>query len=322
MMSAPYRVLLTDRAWPSLDLEREILASANAELIEAPDDSEQTLVSLAEDVDAIATCWAQVTQRVIEAAPKCRIVARLGIGLDNIDIPTATRLKIPVTNVPDYCIPEVADHTMGLILALNRKIAFFDREAKQGRYDLRSAGPMNRLAGQTLGLIGFGRIARAVRERALGFGLDVLAHSPSGNDYGTGCKMVSLSELLAKSDYLSLHAPSSKSTHHLLNADTLSQMKSGAFLVNTSRGGLIDHKALWESVQSGQLSGVALDVFDPEPPNLEDPLYSDDRVIVTPHAAFTSEESLCDLRTRACKQILAVFQGEQPANLVNPEIHE
>lgn len=321
-MSAPYQLLLTDRAWPNLDLERDILSSGNVELIEAPDDSEETLISLAHDADAISTCWAQVTERVIEAAPKCQLVARLGIGLDNIDIPTATRLKIPVTNVPDYCIPEVADHTLGLMLALNRKIAYFDRQAKQGHYDLRSAGPMNRLTGQTLGLIGFGRIARAVRERAVAFGLHVIAHSRSGNDHGSGCRMVSLSELLAQSDILSLHAPYTKATHHLLNEESLTQLKAGAYVINTSRGGLIDHQALWKMLQTEQIAGAGLDVFDPEPPDLTQPMFQDDRVIVTPHAAFTSEESLIHLRTRVCQQVLEVLQGGQPANLVNPEIYE
>jgi len=321
-MSPGYRVLLTDRAWPNLDLEREILLSAKTELIEAPDGQEQTLINLAADVDAIATCWANVTQKVIEAVPKCRIVARLGIGLDNIDIPTATQLRIPVTNVPDYCIPEVADHTMGLLLALTRKISLFDREAKQGDYNLAAAGPMFRMQGRTLGLIGFGRIARAVRERALSFGLNVIAHSNSNRDYETGCEMVTLDELLRRSDYLSLHAPHNKSSHHLINAKTLAQMKPGAVLLNTSRGGLVEHSSLWRAIQDGLIAGAGLDVFDPEPPDLNQPLYKDSRVIVTPHAAFTSEESLIDLRTRVCGQILQALQGEQPENVVNPEIYE
>jgi len=274
-MSPGYRVLLTDRAWPKLDLEREILLSAKTELIEAPDGQEQTLINLAADVDAIATCWANVTQKVIEAVPKCRIVARLGIGLDNIDIPTATQLRIPVTNVPDYCIPEVADHTMGLLLALTRKISLFDREAKQGDYNLAAAGPMFRMQGRTLGLIGFGRIARAVRERALSFGLNVIAHSNSNRDYETGCEMVTLDELLRRSDYLSLHAPHNKSSHHLINAKTLAQMKPGAVLLNTSRGGLVEHSSLWRAIQDGLIAGAGLDVFDPEPPDLNQPLYRD-----------------------------------------------
>ena len=321
-MSSGYRILLTDRSWPNLDLEREILSSGHAELIEAPDGDESTLIQFASNVDAIATCWARVTQQVIETSSQCRIIARLGIGLDNIDLPTATRLGIPVTNVPDYCIPEVADHTMGLLLSLSRKIAQFDQEAKQGIYDLSGAGPMFRLQGRTLGLLGFGRIARAVRERALSFGLPVIAHSTSNRDYETGCEMVSFEELLSRSDYLSLHAPHTNASHQIINTETLSRMKPGSLLLNTSRGGLVDHSALWQAIQSGQLAGVGLDVFDPEPPDLSQPLYRDVRVIVTPHAAFTSEESLIDLRTRVCQQILQALQGEKPANVVNPEIYE
>lgn len=321
-MSALYRVLLTDRAWPSLDLERDILAQGNAELIEAPDDAEATLISLAADADAIATCWAQVTSDVIDAAANCRIISRLGIGLDNIDVSAATAKKIPVTNIPDYCIPEVADHTLGLLLGMTRKIAWFDQKAKQGQYDLSAAGPMYRLEGKTLGLFGFGRIARAVRERALSFGLTVIAHSASQRDYETGCEMVSLEDLLGRSDYLSIHAPLSPHTRQLFDKQAFTRMKSGVYLINTSRGGLIDHAALWEAIQSGIVSGAGLDVFDPEPPNLSDPLFQDSRVIATPHAAFTSEESLVDLRTRVCQQILLVLQNEQPENLVNPEIYD
>lgn len=317
-----YSVLLTDRAWPSLDLERELLAKVGAELIEAPDGDEETLCELAKSADAIATCWAHVTARVIESAPKCKIVARLGIGLDNIDIETATQRSIPVTNVPDYCVPEVADHTLALLLALVRKISHFDREIKQGRYDLLAAGPMNRLEGRTLGLLGFGRIARAVRTRALAFGLNVIAHSNSGNDYGTGCEMVSLEELLSRSDIVSLHAPLTQQTHQLIDSERLSVLKPGAILINTSRGGLIDQAALLEALAAGHLAGVGLDVYDPEPPELSDPLIRHPRVIATPHAAFTSEESLRDLRTRVCGQISDILSGRRPEQVVNPEIYE
>jgi D-3-phosphoglycerate dehydrogenase len=290
-------------------------------LIEAPDGDEATLCELAKSADAIATCWAHVTARVIEAAPKCKIVARLGIGLDNIDIAAATRRSIPVTNVPDYCVPEVADHTLALLLALVRKISHFDREIKHGRYDLLAAGPMNRLEGRTLGLLGFGRIARAVRTRALAFGLNVIAHSNSGNDYGTACEMVSLEELLSRSDIVSLHAPLTEQTHQLIDSERLSVLKPGGILINTSRGGLIDQAALLEALDAGHVAGAGLDVFDPEPPELSDPLIQHPRVIASPHAAFTSEESLRDLRTRVCGQISDILSGRQPEQVVNPEIY-
>lgn len=319
-MSA-FTVLLTDRAWPDLELERRILAEAGAELLEAPDDSETTLASLAPRADAIATCWAKVTANVIDAAVKCRHIARLGIGLDNIDLSAASRRKIPVTNVPDYCIPEVADHTLALLLALSRNIAQFDRQARWGVYDLKHAGPMTRLEGRTLGLLGFGRIAQAVRKRALAFGLRVIAHAPSLDDRGTGCEMVSFETLLSQSDILSLHALLNPTTAQILNSARFASMKPGAMLINTSRGGLVDEQALWVALQSGLLAGAALDVFDPEPPDLSQPLFRDERVLTTPHAAFTSQESLLDLRERVCRQISSALQGARPSNVVNPEIY-
>jgi D-3-phosphoglycerate dehydrogenase / 2-oxoglutarate reductase len=320
-MSREFRVLITDRAWPDSSIEREILSGVGAQLVEAPNGDEATLVKLAREADAIGTNWAQVTEKVIRAVPRCRIVARFGIGLDNICIKTATELGIPVTNVPDYCVSEVSDHALALILACARNIAFFHRRTKAGQYDLSAGPPMRRLKGATLGLVGFGRIAQELYPKARAIGFDVIAHSPHANDHGTGCSMVPLEELLRRSDFISLHAPLTDSTQGLLGDRQFEQMKPTAFLINTSRGGLIDHAALWRAISSGRLAGAGLDVFDPEPPDLSLPLFRDDRVIVTPHAAFTSEESLQDLRTRAAQQIADALQGRRPANVVNPEVY-
>jgi D-3-phosphoglycerate dehydrogenase len=320
-MSSRYRVLLTDRPWPDSQLERELLARFDAELIDAPNGDEPTLVSLARDCDAIAVCWANVTANVIRAAPRCRVVSRVGVGLDNISVETATELGIPVTNVPDYCVPEVCDHTLALILACARKVAFYNQQAKSGVYELQAGAPLRRLTGQTLGLVGFGRIARAVFDKAQALGLEVIAHSRSNDDYGTGCRMTSLNELLAASDYISLHAPLSAETADMFAAAQFAAMKPTAYLINTSRGGLIDHTALWSALRQGQIAGAALDVFDPEPPDLSQPLYLDPRVIVTPHAAFLSEESLRELRTRAMSQVATVLRGKRPEHVVNPEVY-
>ena len=321
-MAAKYRVLLTDRAWPDFDLEREILEQADAETVEASAQDEKTLVELASGVDAIGTCWAQVTDAVIRAAgEQCRIISRFGIGLDNIALSTASELRIPVTNVPDYCVEEVADHTLALILACARKISFFHLRTKRGEYNLQAGPPLRRLAGQTLGLVGLGRIGRAVFAKAQAFGLHVIAHTPSANPYDTGCRMVSFEELLTTSDFISLHLPLDDSIRHQFSAEEFRKMKSSANLINTSRGPLIDHDALHEAIATNQIAGVALDVFDPEPPDLSQPLYRDERVIVTPHAAFLSEESLIALRTTATQQIADVLNGKKPSNLVNPEIH-
>jgi D-3-phosphoglycerate dehydrogenase / 2-oxoglutarate reductase len=311
------RVLITDAPWGDADLERQLLTPAECEVLLAPADDEQTLADLAGDVAAIATCWAPVTAGVINAASQCRHVARLGIGLDNIDIPAATARGMIVTNVPDYCVEEVAHHALALLLAHARQVAFFHQQTKQGIYDLQAAGPMRRLNQQTLGLIGFGRIARRLREMALGIGLSVIAHTPSGNDYGTGCEMVSLEEVLSRSDFLSLHAPLTDDSHHLIDAAGLSRLRPTAFLINTSRGGLIDHDALWQALHENRLAGAGLDVFEPEPPDLSQPLFLDERVILTPHAAFVSQESLVELRRRVAQQILDVLGGRTPEHIVN-----
>lgn len=311
------RALFTDRPWGNSDLEREILAPIGVEVIEATNGDESTLVALAKEADAIATCWAKVTENVIAAAPRCRIICRMGIGLDNIALPAATARSIPVTNVPDYCIEEVADHTLALLLALSRNIGFYHLRTKRGEYDLKAGPPMRRLAGQTLGLLGLGRIGRRVAEKARGLGLRVIAHTRSGDDHGTGCPMVSLDTLFQESDFLSLHAPLTPATRHILDERALRQMRPHAVVLNTSRGPLIDPEALATALRENRIAGAGLDVFEPEPPDLADPLYRDERVIVTPHAAFVSEDSLIDLRQRVARQIAARLTGSVPENVVN-----
>ena len=320
-MSAKFRVLLTDRAWPDFELERAVLEEVDAEVIEAPDQNEATLIRLARDVDAIGTCWAHVTESVVQAATRCRTIARFGIGLDNIAVDTATQLRIPVTNVPDYCVDEVSEHTLALLLACARKVGFFHLRTKHGEYDLQQGPPLRRISGQTLGLVGLGRIAKALVPKARALGLNVVAHSLSSNDYQTGCHMVSFYQLLQLSDYVSLHLPLNDDNHHLFGMPEFQQMKQSAYLINTSRGPLIDHNALWQALEQNQLVGAALDVFEPEPADLSLPLYQDERVIVTPHAAFLSEESLTKLRLSAALHIAEALKGQRPQNVVNPEIY-
>jgi len=316
-MTTRFRVLMTDRAWPDTELEREILREADAELIEAPTTDEATLIRLAQNVDAIATNWARVTEPVIRGCPGCRIVARLGIGIDNIAVSVATELGIHVTNCPDYCVTEVSDHALGLLLACARRIGFFHLRTKRGEYNLGAATTMRRLSEQTAGLVGLGHIARELVPKLRALGLKVLAYTPSGSDHGTGCQMVSLQDLLEQSDFISLHAPYLPETRHLIDADQIRRMKPTAYLINTSRGGLVDAAALWTALQENRIAGAALDVFDPEPPDLTDPLYCDERVIVTPHAAFVSAESLHEMRSQAMNQVVQALRGERPNNLIN-----
>ncbi|MAG93966.1 MAG: dehydrogenase, partial [Planctomycetaceae bacterium] len=264
-METKHRLLITDRAWPNCSIERDMLTELGVEIIEAPDQDESTLVSLARDVSAIATCWAPVTEAIVRAAKQCRGIARFGIGLDNIAVDVATELGIPVTNVPDYCVEEVSDHALALMLSCARNVAFYHHRTKQGEYSLKSGPRMRRLAGQVVGLVGLGHIGRRLAAKLHALNPNVWAHTRSGNNHGTGCKMVSLDELLAGSDFVSLHCPLTSDTRHLIDRAALATMKPTATLINTSRGALIDHVALDEALQSEKLAGAALDVFDPEP---------------------------------------------------------
>jgi D-3-phosphoglycerate dehydrogenase / 2-oxoglutarate reductase len=319
--AARFRILLTDRAWPDTNIEREILATVGGELMEAADTSEAVLCALAAEADAIAANWAPVTSAVVRSARNCRVISRTGIGLDNIAVATATELKIPVTNVPDYCVGEVADHALALVLACARNIAFFHLHTKRGEYRLQEAPPMPRLKGKILGLIGLGHIGRNLAGKARALGLQTIAHTASGRDHGTGCPMVALDELLAQSDFVSLHAPLVPATRHLLGLQQFEKMKRSAYLVNTARGGLVDHAALAAALERKLIAGAGLDVFEPEPPDLSGALYRDERVIVTPHAGFVSQESLCELRTRVARQIVEALSGRRPECVVNPEVY-
>jgi D-3-phosphoglycerate dehydrogenase len=314
------KILITDIAWPDLLIEEEILKQAQAQPVLAPDTDERTLVRAAADCSAIMTCWAQTTAEVMDACKECRIVARYGIGLDNIDVAHCTKQGIPVTNVPDYCVGEVADHTLALLLALARKISFSDSQIKAGRYDRQAGYPMNRLSDKTLGIIGFGKIGREVARRAQAFGIKVVVHSRSLTAVKAAeqhVRSVPLEVLLSQSDFISLHLPLSKDTSHLLGKNEFDIMKSGTFLINTARGGLIDHDALLEALNSGQLRSAALDVTDPEPLSHDHPLVVHERVIQTPHAAFVSEESVAELRTRTAKEVVRALKGIPLQHRVN-----
>lgn len=315
-----FRVLITDFAWPDVEIERTVLATVDAELVVAEKTDAASLAELAKTCDAIMTNWAKVPEAVITANPACKIIARLGIGLDNIDVACCTRLKIPVTNIPDYCLIEVAEHALAQLLSLSRKIAYYHHATKSGVYKLQAGPKLRRIEGQTLGIVGLGNIGRKLAEKAMPLGLKVIATSRSGRDVPPGVTLVDFETLLATSDYVSLHLPLVPETKHLMNATTLAQMKPTAYLVNTARGGLIDQNALAEALKAGHLAGAALDVQDPEPPDLSQPLWNDERVVVTPHAAFVSEESLTNLRSRVAKQVCDRLTGNTPENVRNPEV--
>ena len=322
-MSERIKVLVTDYAWSTLEPERNILSSIGADLIVAEDELETTFVKHAPNVDAILTNWAKVSTRVIESAIKCQVIVRYGIGLDNIDVETATRLGITVVNVPTYCLEEVSDHAMALILSLARKIPRLDQEVKKRGWD-RNIGPqMYRLRGQKLGLIGFGKIAQLIVPKAQGFGLQVMAYSPTLTDERVqkfNVQRVDLEKLVTTSDFISLNCPLTPQTHHLINAQRLQSMKPTAYLVNTARGDIIDNNALHEALNKGWIAGAGLDVLPEEPPSPDLNLLDLDNAIITPHAAFWSEESIYDLQVTAAEEVVRVLTSQMPLSLMNPEV--
>jgi D-3-phosphoglycerate dehydrogenase len=316
-----FNVLLTDYAWPDVEIERHTLAGIDAALIVAEKGQQDaaSLAALAKEhqVDGIMTNWAKVPEAVIAASPKCRIVSRLGIGLDNIEVAYCTSRNIPVTNVPDYCLIEVAEHALALLLALSRKVTWYHLATKAGRYELQAGPKLRRIEGQTLGIVGLGNIGRKLAEKANALGMRVIATSRGGTSTATAVQIVSLDDLLRQSDYVSLHLPLTPATRHFIGPAQFARMKPSAYLINTARGGLIDHAALVAALNSGELAGAALDVQDPEPPDLTQSPYNDPRVIVTPHAAFVSEESLANLRQRVSRQVALRLTGGTPENVVN-----
>lgn len=319
-----YRVLVTDFVWPNTQPEREVLSRIGAEVIEAPDPSEDTLASLAAEADAIMTCFAQVTTAVVRAAQKCLVISRYGVGVDNIAVDTATQEGIAVTYVPDYCVDEVSDHVMALLLSWNRQLGFYDGVAKEGRWEgVRAPVPLVRLRGRTLGIVGLGRIGRAVAAKAQVFGLEVLAHDPYLPAEATlpqGVRMVDLPGLLTDSDYVTLHPPLNEETHGLIGAGQFALMKPSAFIINCARGPIIDETALYAALRDGQIAGAGLDVMEQATPPAGHPLFGLGNVLLTPHVAFLSQQSVHELEVRTAQATSDVLQGKMPQFLVNPSV--
>jgi D-3-phosphoglycerate dehydrogenase len=318
------RVLITDYVWPSVEPEKAVLAAGGAEIVVAPNGDEDTLVELAKDVDGILTCFAKVTDKVVRAAEKCVVIGRYGVGVDNIAVDTATELGIAVTYVPDYCIPEVSDHVMAMLLGWNRRIVFFDRATKTKGWGTEGLGMrIMRLEGKKLGIVGFGRIGRGVADRARAFGLQVLVADPfvtAEAAQEAGAVKMELPELLAESDFVTLHSPLIPQTQGLMGKDEFAQMRPDAFLINAARGGLIDEDALYTALTSGQIAGAGLDVLVDLDPPLDHRISQLENVIVTPHTAFFSQEAVLELEKRAAGEVVSVFQGKMPDNLVNPAV--
>jgi len=315
-------VVITDHPWPDVEIERGIIEAAGFKLIAGPIDTPSAAFVEAfvseHDPVAIMTCWAQVSAAAISTPSDLKIVARLGVGLDNIAIPAVTARSAWVTNVPDYCVEEVSDHVIGMVLAFWRGIPALDREVKQGIWNPAGAR-LQRVADRTIGIIGYGRIGAATaRKFAQGFGCRVLANSRSlvrspgvGQNVQSGVIAADLPTIQAEADAIVLHAPLTPETHHMIDGGFLEKLARRPLLINVSRGGLVDNEALVRALDVGVLSGAGLDVIEGEP---APPAFVTGRpdVIATPHVGFTSSASLIEVRQRCAEDVVRVLRGEKP----------
>ena len=319
---ARFRVVLTDHRFPDLGPMREVLEAGEAELIDAQASTAEAVADATAEADAVLNVRAPVTELAIGRMRRCRLITRLGIGVDTVDVAAATRRGIPVANVPNYCIDEVADHALTLMLAWARRLSAFVDAAHRGVFEpgrIDVAAPP-RLRGQTLGLVGFGRIGRAVALRAGAFGLRTIVFDP----YVTaevvareGLTLVDLETLLGSADYVSLHCALTDETRGLMNDAAFARMKPTALLVNVARGGIIERAALLAALRTGRIAGAALDVFDVEPLVAGDPLLDAPNLLATPHVAWYSSGSLAELPVLGAQETVRVLHGEVPRNVVN-----
>jgi len=319
------KVLVTDYTWDSTDREAAVLAEVGAGLVLAGSGDEAELVRLVGDADAILTCFAQVTPAVVSAGEKLRVIGRYGIGVDNIAVDEATRRGIPVTNVPVYCLDEVAEHVLALIFCLERGVHHYDRAVRDGDWALAVGQPIRRIAGRTLGVIGFGKIGRTVAQRAQALGMRVIVHDSragAGTIAAAGAEPVALLALAARADFITLHVPATPETEGLIDARFLAQMRPDAYLINTARGTVVDQGALTQALAERRIAGAGLDVFVPErlPPDHD--LLAQPGLLATPHVAFYSEQSVAELATLAARNVATILAGGRAVDTVNRQVYE
>jgi D-3-phosphoglycerate dehydrogenase / 2-oxoglutarate reductase len=308
-------IAVTDSPFPSLDLAKAALKRVDAEVRQAKSASAEDILAIAREADGILVTYAKLPGELLRQLKKCKVIGRFGLGVDNIDVAAAKELGITVTYVPDYCLREVSDHAMTLLLSLARKIPLSNKLVQAGRWEMPAVVPIHRLEGQVLGLIGLGGIPRSMVPKAQAFGFKVIANDPflpKEMFAKLNVESVSLDDLYARADAISVHAPLMPATRGLVNAAAFAKMKKGVLIVNTARGPLIDEAALLAALDSGKVGGAALDVVTTEPLPKDSPLLGRDNVILTPHTGFYSIQALEELQTKCATDVAHVLSGEQP----------
>lgn len=320
MKHSSYKVVITDCDHDSIEEEKETFARIGAELALAQVKEEEEMIEACKDADGILNQYSLFTRRVLEGLPRCKVIARYGIGVDSIDLKAATDLGIIVANVPDYCIDVVADQTLAMLLALVRKVVLYSQKVRSGQWHARQAAPIYRLMGKTMGLIGCGNIGLQVARRVSSFGVRVIAFDPYVKKAEEGVELTSLDTLLKESDFISIHCSLNQSTRHLLGEREFEKTGKKPLILNTSRGPIIDEKALIAALEKGHVSGAGLDVLEKEPPDPHNPLLKMENVILTPHMSFYSEESFHELKRRTAESVLDVLMGKRPGSVANPDV--
>ena len=311
-------VVITDCDHDSVDPERAVLDGHDVELRVLHCRGPEEVAAQAGDADVLINQYVPITAEVLDALPRCRLVVRYGVGVDNVDVQAAAERGVWVANVPDYGRDEVADHTLALAMALLRGVVVLDRSVRHGTWALDAVRPLRRLSVLTWGVVGCGAIGAAVARRAAGLGLRVVGYDLPQVRSEPPIDRVGLEELLGSADLVSLHAALTPESHHLIGTGALSRMRPTAFLVNTARGGLVDTAALLAALDAGELAGAALDVLEREPPDeLGWRLARHPRVVTTPHAAWYSEEAFHTLKTEVAREALRVLEGQNPRSPVN-----
>jgi D-3-phosphoglycerate dehydrogenase / 2-oxoglutarate reductase len=316
----PWEVVITDCDHGFVAIEKEEMDRIGARMTLAQLKSEADVILLCGQADGLLNQYAPLTRAVLSSLPRCKVIAKYGVGVDTVDLQAATDLGIIVTNVPDYCFDEVSDHTISLLLALARKITFFDQKVKSNQWDFRQGMPIHRIRNKTLGLIGCGRIGREVARKMSVFGVRVIAYDPWAADTGGAIAFVDLDTVLKESDFISIHCSLNKSTRHLIGGREFERMQKKPFVINLARGPIVEEKELIRALKEGRISGAGLDVMEKEPPDPDNPLLKMDNVILSPHVAFYSVESIRELKRRAAEGVSAVLLGKWPRVVVNREV--
>jgi len=317
------KIAITDHRFPNVDEERRAVEAAGGQLVVGQTTDEGQVADLCSDADGVLAVRAPITCKVIDAMARCRIIVRYGIGVETVDIAAATDRGIMVANVPDYCVDEVSDHTLTVLLMLNRQVTAAMELSKQPQWAMAKLPPLRRLNGQVCGLFGAGQIGSMLSRKIKQLGLKTVTYDPYLHEQKArelGLEKVSFEELLSGSDYISIHAPLTPETRHIFSENAFARMKPSSFLINTARGGLIDEAALIAAIDSGRIAGAALDVleFETDPQNpLRAQLVNHPKIIVTAHSAWFSEEARATLQARAVSQVLACLRGEVPYGLIN-----